>query len=181
MKKTILIAMSLATALVAGSAIANDGKRNFNVRADGFQEVPVAIFTTGRATLRLRDQGDHFVYRLRFRNLIGNIENSLGAHIHFGRPGINGGILAFVCGTNILSGPADTPLCISDGQGNGEVRGIISAEDILEVGAQGFPANDIDAFRQAVQAGAAYLNIHTDAFPAGEIRGDFQNIGDDDD
>ncbi len=173
MKKTILIAMGVAAALLAGSASATGGKRNFNVYADGFQEVPAAIFTTGSATLRLRDRGNRFEYRFRFRNLIGNIENSVGAHIHFGRPGINGGILAFVCGTNALTGPAQTPVCVSDGQGNGEIRGVISAEDILAVDEQGFPANDLNAFRSAVRARAVYLNVHTDAFPAGEIRGDF--------
>ena len=176
MKKRMLVTVSVVAALLAGSAMADGRTRTFNVDADGFQEVPAAIFTTGLASLSLRDRGDRFEYTFSFKGLTGNIENSVGAHIHFGRPGVNGGIIAFICGTSTSTGPAETPACISDGQGNGLVVGTIRAEDILEVSDQGFPANDLDAFREAVQARATYLNVHTDTFPSGEIRGDFQRF-----
>ncbi|MEO0438075.1 MAG: CHRD domain-containing protein [Pseudomonadota bacterium] len=168
----LLAAASLAVFIGTNSVVADDDI-DLDVLADGFQEVPAALFTPGTAELRLRDRGDSIRYRFTFRDLTGNIENSVGAHIHFGRPGINGGIITFVCGTVALPGPAGTPPCFSDGLGNGRVRGSITAETILGIPGQGFPANDLNAFREAVEARAVYLNVHTDAFPSGEVRGDF--------
>lgn len=142
--------------------------------ADGFQETPAAIFTTGKAFIRLVDKGeDGIEYFFDFHNLQGDIEMSAGAHIHFGRPGVNGGIIAFICGTEAVPGPPDTPLCFSDGNGNGSIHGIITAQDILPIEDQNFPGQSLSALRYAVLKGSAYLNVHTDAFPSGEIRGNF--------
>jgi len=48
----------------------------------------------------------------------------------------------------------------------------ISDSEILALDAQGFPGNDLDALRKIIRTGSVYLNVHTDAFPAGEVRGD---------
>ncbi len=182
MKKKLFTAVGLTAALLATAVTADDDNRRvFRVSADGFQETPAAVFTTGNARLRLVDRGNHFDFRLRFRNLVGNIENGAGAHIHFGRTGLNGGIMAFICGTQSVPGPVGTLSCVSDGNGNGVIEGSITEDDILAIGNQGFPGQDLEAFRTAVRNGAAYLNIHSDAFPAGEIRGDFPPRERDDD
>lgn len=167
----------MAASLLSASVSADDNdKRRFIFNADGFQEVPATTFKPGSARVRFRVRDDRIEFRFRFRDLIGNIEDAVGAHIHFGRPEINGGIMAFICGTEALPGPAGTPACISDGDGNGLIRGVITAESILGIPDQGVPAGDLDAFAEVLNAGAAYLNVHTDAFPAGEVRGNLQSF-----
>jgi hypothetical protein len=42
---------------------------------------------------------------------------------------------------------------------------------VATASAQGIPAGDFDAFREAVIEGDGYANIHTTTFPGGEIRG----------
>ena len=138
---------------------------------DGFQEVPAAIFTSGVGSVRLTRNGDGFDYELRYARLEGDITQSVGVHIHFGRPGVNGGITAFLCEGAGLAAPIGTPLCIDNGTGAGVVKGRITAESILAVDGQGFPAGDLDAFNTIIRNRAAYVNLHTTAFPSGEIRG----------
>lgn len=183
MRNKLIIALGLAASLLSASVYADDDdeRHSFRFDADGFQEVPQALFTPGEARVRFRVREDQIVYRFRFRRLVGDIENSVGAHIHFGRPGINGGILAFICGTDALPGPAGTPACISNGDGSGFIEGVITAESILGIAGQGFPGGDLHAFIDVLNAGAAYLNVHTDAFPSGEVRGNLQpfEFGDD--
>lgn len=174
-KKIGMACATLALAIgVAAPALATNSSIGFVViRGDGFQEVPTAVFTHGTAKLWLLDRGsDGIQFDFRFRNLEGDIANSVGAHIHFGRPGITGGIAAFVCGTVALPGPPGTPECTSDGHGNGRIHGTITDADVLALDAQGFPGNDLDALRKIIRTGSVYLNVHTDAFPAGEVRGD---------
>jgi glucose-1-phosphate thymidylyltransferase len=50
----------------------------------------------------------------------------LQAHIHFGQPGVNGGIVTLLC-TNLGNGPAGTPLCPA----SGTVTGTISAATVV--------------------------------------------------
>ena len=42
---------------------------------------------------------------------------------------------------------------------------------------QGVVGGDFDAFVDAVRGGAAYVNVHSDIFPAGELRGQLPNRG----
>ena len=178
MFKKVFILCGLLMSVIAFSSestVSTAFKRISYTLADGFQETPAAIFTTGRAALILIDRGDEGIeYIFRFNDLQGDIEQSVGAHIHFGRPGINGGIMVFICGTAAVAGPPGTPECLSDGQGSGTVSGLIIPDSVLPIADQNFPGQDLDALRRAIRSGSAYLNVHTDAFPTGEIRG---NIG----
>ena len=167
----LLLAASL-TATVPATAAQHGWRGVRVVAADGFQETPAAVLTEGRAQLALRDRGRLGIeFLLRYRELEGDITQSVGAHLHFGRTGSSGGIVAFLCGTDLVAGPPGTPECTDDGQGNGTIRGVIGHADVLAVEDQGFPAGDLGALRRAIRAGAVYLNIHTDAFPSGEVRG----------
>ncbi len=138
---------------------------------DGFQEVPAAIFTDGVGSVRLFQEEDAIRYELRYSNLTGDITASVGVHIHFGRPGVNGGIAAFLCEGAGLAAPIGTPLCVDDGTGSGVVTGTIRDADVLGLAAQGFPGGDLDDLIRIIKARAAYVNLHTDEFGSGEIRG----------
>jgi hypothetical protein len=51
------------------------------------------------------------------------------------------------------------------------VTGTITAGDVQGIAAQHVMAGDFDALEDALENNSAYANVHTAAFPAGEIRG----------
>jgi hypothetical protein len=79
--------------------------------------------------------------------------------------------MVFFC-SNLANGPAGTPLC-PDGSGTSpvEVTGTITASSVVGPTSQNVTAGDFDAVVAALESNTAYANIHTKAFPAGEIRG----------
>ncbi len=131
----------------------SDNARIFLARASGFGEVPpVDTDATGRAKFILnRDET-----KLHFRLNVHDIEGVTQAHIHYGLPNENGPVVAF------LFGFADPPLGEVDGR---LAKGILTADDIIGV------FGDFTAFVEALRNGDLYLNVHTAANPAGEIRG----------
>lgn len=134
--------------------------RRFRADLDGFQEVPPILTNgDGRFEAQLAHDGNALRYRLAYRNLSSRVTV---AHIHFGQPGVNGGIMAFLCGGN------DTPACPPDG---GVVSGVITRRDIKAIPEQGLAEGDFHGFLRIMSAGLAYVNVHTTMFPDGEIRG----------
>ncbi len=94
------------------------------------------------------------------------------AHIHIANPGNNGGVAVFLC-TNLGNNPPGATLRPCP-RSPGEVDGTIVAADVLPViGANGviIEAGDIDGLKRLMDDGAAYVNLHTDAHPPGELRG----------
>jgi hypothetical protein len=93
------------------------------------------------------------------------------AHIHFGQRHTVGGIVVWLCQTATNPAPAAvaslTPECPSEGT----VTGTITPAHVLAQTAQGFAAGDFDELDRAIHNGAAYANVHTSQFTAGEIRG----------
>jgi hypothetical protein len=57
------------------------------------------------------------------------------------------------------------------------MTGTVSPADILAIPAQNFAAGDFNAVVAAIRAGVAYANMHTAAFPMGEIRGQLEGGG----
>jgi CHRD domain-containing protein len=89
------------------------------------------------------------------------------AHIHFGKRRDSGGVMVFFC-TNLGNGPAGTPTCPAN---SGTVSGTLTAASVVAILGQNVKAGDFDALVDALESNTAYANIHTTAFPAGEIRG----------
>ncbi len=167
MKKLIVIVSVVVLVVGAmGVAAANgDSHRNaFKARLGGYQEVP-SISTTGSGELRLKvnPAGTEIAYTLIYSGLQGGAASA--AHIHFAQPGVNGGILAFLCG-------APKPACPA---APATVTGTIVAADILAV--QGIAAGDLPAALRAIRAGVTYANVHTATYPGGEIRGQLKAHG----
>ena len=90
----------------------------------------------------------------------------LQAHLHLGKRAVNGGIMVFIC-SNLGNGPAGTPLCPTPA---GTVSGTWTAASVVGPTAQGIAPGEFAEVVQAIRAGAAYANIHSQQFPAGEIR-----------
>jgi len=104
--------------------------------------------------------------------LEGNIAQS---HIHFGQRGVAGGISVFLC-TNLGNGPAGTQLC--PGPHDGTISGTFRPVDVIGPAAQGITAGEWDELMNAIDAGKAYANIHSNVWPAGEIRAQLNETGD---
>ena len=176
MRKKIAIA-AVAASVVAGGAVAqgpfvvNPNQRaGFHVSLDGYQEVP-PLSTTGRGlvTLHVSPDGQSLGYALRYSDLVGDV---LQAHIHFGRPAINGGIMVFLC-TNLGNGPAGTPAC--PGPHDGEVSGTLDAADVVGgASGQGIAAGEFAEVLATLRNRAAYANVHSMLYQAGEIRGNIR-------
>jgi hypothetical protein len=159
----------MLTVPVPQNAWADGGRKpSLNADLDGFQEVPLALSTAGNGELRVRfnRHGSSFEYKLSYEDLEGIVTQ---AHIHFGRPGVNGGISAWLCGTSAIPGPAGTPTC--PGPNSGEVVGTITSAQVVGPAAQGIAPGEFDELVRAMREGATYANVHTDTSPGGEIRG----------
>jgi hypothetical protein len=162
----VLLLALLALTVAADPADAQGNNRRFVTSLRGFEEVP-AISTLGRGRFEatLDEDGTEMSYRLVYSNLTGNV---LQAHIHFAQEGVNGGIMVFLC-SNLGNGPEGTPACPSPGT---EVEGTITAADVIGgASAQGIPPGQLGPVLRAIRGGVAYVNVHTNVYPAGEIRG----------
>jgi hypothetical protein len=164
----------LGVVVTATAAVAGDNARNhFRASLSGYEEVPT-LSTPGVGTFRaaVSRSEDKIRYELSYDDLESAV---LQAHIHLGRPAINGGITAFLC-SNLGNGPAGTPACP---QPPATVRGTITPE-LVTAGAavQGLGAGEFDELVRAMRAGATYANVHSETRPTGEIRG---QIGEDHD
>jgi len=164
------------------SASADSGKSSFSTTLNGYQETPVTINSAGSGEFaaKINKDGTEIQYVLNYRDLATNV---LQSHIHFGRPGLTGGIVLFLC-TN-LNPPAGVPVppaCPQApvGGDTATVTGTLTAANLLvpNVANVALPTQGIDpgaaGFAEIVQAirnGAAYANVHTSKVPSGEIRG----------
>jgi len=154
-----LAAVIAAVALAAGAAIATAG-RSTDVRTelDSYKEVPT-LSTTGEGRFEAEIRGDSVRYELSYGDLEGG--DVLFAHIHLGRPATIGGVVAFLCGGG------DKPACPN----SGTVEGVITADDVVGPEDQGIAPGEFRELVRAMKRRATYVNVHTDTYPTGEIRG----------
>jgi hypothetical protein len=161
------IVVPLAVALAIPRAAAADESHQIRAHLIGYNEVP-SINSDGNATFTIKIAPDRnsFDWVLSFAGLT----NVTQSHIHFGQPGVVGAIVIWLCANNppITTAPAGTAAC---NQGAQTITGTATAANVVGVAAQGITAGDFDAILQAIHAGFAYANVHTQAHPAGEIRG----------
>lgn len=164
--------IAVAVLLVGGGAVSASAERDrsssLRAELEGAQEVPaVSTEASGSFKARIHREGDKITYRLRYRDLSGAVQQ---AHIHFGQRNVNGGVSAFLC-SNLDGAPDGTPACPQEGT----VRGTIEADDVVGPAAQGIAAGELDELVAAIRDGLAYANVHTEPFPAGEIRGQIKD------
>src|SRR5438132_7778445 len=151
--------------LTIAATSADEGTLKLRAKLTGFQESPPKLSPSTRS-FEATVTGSTLSYTLTYSKLS---SPAFMAHIHFGQPAVNGGIFLWLCGSAAAPGPAGTPTCPPDG---GTVsRSGITAADIQGVSAQNLSAGDFAGAPSIITSGDAYVNVHTTAFPGGEIRG----------
>lgn len=159
----VLVVAAVAVLAVASYAVGSGGEKTFKAELNGYNEVvgPGSISTLAHGTFRakLKDDPERLEFTLTYEGIEGGTVTQ--AHPHFAQRHVGGNIFGFFCG-----GPK--PLCPTPG---GTVEGTWTAADITGPAGQGVAAGEFDEFVRALRAGAVYVNVHSTAFPAGEIRG----------
>lgn len=158
MKKTRLIPLLILVALLATAGVALAASGNFRAHLAGRYEVPVNNSRAqGQAIFQLNNAGDELSYRLN----VSNIENVTMAHIHLAPAGSNGGVVVWLY-------PAAPPAVLIPGRSNGTLAtGVITSANL--VGA--LAGQSLSDLVTHLEAGNAYVNVHTSQFPGGEVRG----------
>jgi hypothetical protein len=137
-----------------------EGLTSYFTSLVGGQEVPpVASAASGNFTATF-DSAIPASFNTRLEATVPAGTTFTRAHIHLGETGTNGGILFDLCGEE--GSPDCTP-----------VNGVISVDNLLSE-AEFNAVGDVTTFDQAVEAiqnGRTYVNVHSVAFPGGEIRG----------
>lgn len=113
----------------------------------------------GKAIFNVHPNGQSINYRL----IAWNIDNVTMAHIHLAPLGLNGPVTVWLY-------PAAPPPASPSGPINGVfATGSITSANLVGPLA-GMPLSSLVA---RMESGMAYVNVHTTAYPAGEIRGQF--------
>ena len=152
----LLLAVSAST-----SALADDEAEELL----GANENPPVV-SAGKGEFEVEIEDDRIKFELTYDVASGGSDITQ-AHIHVQNPGNNGPIVVFLC-TNLGNNPMgatqrDCP------PSPGEVTGEIVAGDVITAG--NVSAGDLEAVKRLLEDGAIYANVHTDAVPSGEIRG----------
>lgn len=165
----LLTVMFAAVAGAAGTAkkCPKTGKTtttNFSANLSGGQPVPtVKTSATGKAVFRYHKDSDQLYYKI----TVNDIENVTAAHIHQGKKGKNG--------------PPIVPLFSSETKGQGKSKkeglrgtfsGVLAEGNLTDKDLMGsMSGKSLEDLVKLMQSGDTYVNVHTEAHPDGEIRG----------
>jgi hypothetical protein len=145
-----------------------------SARLKGLPEVPSVSSTgSGRFKATINPDRTEISWSLSYEGTEGTI---FMAHIHFGQQHTNGGISVWFCGDPASpvppppSVPAGLPVCPV----SGTLEGSFTAADVIGPAGQGIAAGEFEEFVNAILRGAAYVNVHSDKHPPGEIRGQIE-------
>lgn len=182
MKKFFEQALVILVAILASGSMAQakDEGSVLHAHLRGFQEVPVvSTVATGEFRGVVNPGDTSIAFEFSYSGIQGKVTQ---AHIHVGQRSVNGGIVIWFCQTTTSPGPAGTPTCT---EGSGHFTGTItSANVVAPTGAntsQQIGNGDFAKVLEAIRAGKAYANVHSDLSPGGEIRGQIRVVNGNDD
>jgi hypothetical protein len=162
--------LALAAALAAAFASLANADDKVRASLSGFQEVPV-VLTEGSGTFHavISPKGDAIDYEITYEGIQGIVTQS---HMHVGQRNVNGGIVLWICGnpaaTPPTPGPAGTAVCTSP---SGHFAGTWRPENVQNQTTQQILTGELNDVITAIRAGKAYVNVHSNLSPGGEIRG----------
>lgn len=151
-----LSTLAVAAVIVAlgVASLASAKPKNYRTHLAGQNEVPpVRTLAVGEAVFQLNDTGDSLRYKLN----VANIDDVRASHIHVAAEGVNGPVAVFLFAGPPIPGRTQGTLA----------QGVITAANLIGP-LQGGTLGDLI---EEIEAGNTYVNVHTDANPGGEIRG----------
>jgi hypothetical protein len=166
--RKLLIVMALFAAVAAPTVVRAE---HIQATLSGYEEVPVvSTVATGEFRAMISPDDLFIDYELAYSGLQGTVTQ---AHIHVAQPSVNGTIVIWLCQTATNIGPAGTPTCTPE---SGTFAGTITAANVVAPTTtpgqqQQIAAGELAEVIAAMRAGAAYVNVHTNLSPGGEIRG----------
>ena len=150
MKKLYLIILLLVVGLATYSFAA---EKSFKAMLVGSESVPaVETMAKGDATFTVIKDEEALSYYV----TVSDIENVTAAHIHLGKKGENGPPVALISNEKRV------------GKFSGTLaEGTITKKDLMG----SMKDKSVEDLIKQIKKGDAYLNVHTDKYPNGEIRG----------
>jgi hypothetical protein len=142
------VLMAMLPALGAGA------EKTYKAELSGHAVVPMATTTAkGMATFEATMGGKELTYKL----TVEGIENVSAAHIHVAKKGKNGPPVA-----GLFAGPKK----------EGKFSGTLGEGTITDKNLVGpMAGKTVEDLIKALRAGELYVNVHTDKYPDGELRG----------
>jgi hypothetical protein len=157
---SILLSITIITNSISStsSVFAQEYENKYIASLSGENEVPsVKTSASGEIWLKIKLAEDNILYNLN----VTNIQKVTAAHIHSGTQGENGPIVVTLF-------KSDTPTQSINGV---LAKGNITSS-ILEGPLSGKTLSDLISL---IHNGEAYVNVHTEQYPNGEIRGQLSN------
>ncbi len=131
----------------------------FSAHLTGDQEVPATTTeAVGQAIFQLSKDRSELSYKL----IVANIENVRAAHIHVAPAGSNGGVAV-----GLYLGPTIP----------GRTDGILAEGIITSANVGALAGSSLSGLIAKMVDGETYVNVHTDQYPGGEIRGQIRING----
>ena len=159
MKRLTFVTLLVLVALLAtiGTALAAESRTVFRTGLSG-EAAGTESDAHGNAVFMFVDDGSSMKYKL----VVNGLDNVTMAHIHVAEvPGGNGPPVLWLY-------PDAPPPSLIEGTFNGLLASRSVTSDDL-TGAAGI--GSLAELMAAIDQGRAYVNVHTSAFPGGEIRG----------
>jgi CHRD domain-containing protein len=170
MRRTVAVVIAVAAMQALGSGVSADHRRStLRARLAADNEIPIVISAAQgefRAKIDDEDGAATITYELSYEGLEGSVTQS---HIHAAQPGVNGGIMIWLCSN--LASPPTPPGTQPCPQSPGTITGTITAADVVGVATQAIPAGSLSDPLEAIRSGNAYVNVHSNVSPGGELRG----------
>lgn len=159
MKRFAFVTLLVLLALLAtiGTAMAEEARTVFSTGLSG-EDSGSGSDAHGNAVFMFAEDGSAMKYKL----VVNGLDNVLMAHIHVAdTPGGNGPPVLWLY-------PNASPPSLIEGTFNGLLASrTVTSGDLT--GAAGI--GSLSELMAAIEQGRAYVNVHTTAFPGGEIRG----------
>ena len=151
-----LVTMSSGVGLMTSTSTSAfaQGEKKFTAKMTGTDEVPPKdTKANGTAEFTLSSDGNMMTYVVN----VMNIDKVTMAHIHSGKTGENGPVVVWLFNSTTPSGPMNGMLS----QGN------IRSNDLVGP----LKGKQMSDLVKLIDDGQAYVNVHTEPNPKGEIRG----------
>lgn len=160
-KKRVAMSLTLILSVFAGWVLANGQIQTYRAHLSAEAE-DVETKATGQTIFHLSKDGSELSYKL----IVANLKNTTQAHIHLRADASapSGGVVVWLY-------PSGPPSQLIEGRFSGVLaEGTITSDDLVNA----LAGESLATLIEKIEEGLTYVNVHTQAYPGGEIRGDIQ-------